>query len=88
MAALTTDQIAVLWSDGSSDHKAVLTFKNVNAGDTADLTPWFRFIKRVGMVSATNTHIAALTVTGGTTVTIPAGPTNDALLVVVVGVAV
>ena len=87
MAALATDQITVLWSDGSCDREALLALKNATAGDTADLSPWFRVIKRAGLVSVTGTHIAALTFTG-TTVTVPAGPANDGLLAIVVGVAV
>lgn len=82
-----TAQSTVVYEDGKCSKTALLALKNVTAADTIDVAPWFRVIKRAGIVSATGTTIAAATV-NGTVITMPAGPANDALWLLIVGVAV
>lgn len=82
-----TPQATVVYEDGSCGHSALIAVKNATAGDTIDVGSSFRVIKRAGMVSVTGTHIAALGISG-TTLTVPAGPSADAVWVLAYGVAV
>ena len=79
-------QVAVAFQDGTCDKVVLFAVKGATAGDTFDVGPYFRVVKRAGLVSATGTTIAALTA-AGTVLTVPTGPSNDGLWVVVVGVA-
>jgi hypothetical protein len=62
--------------------------KNATAGDTVDLAPYFKYIKRAGVVGDTSTTIAACAVSPPTGLTVPTGPSNDGLWVLVTGVSV
>lgn len=87
MALLTNNQINLVFSDGVCSRAALFAVKNVDAADTADLAPWFTVVKRAGIVSDTGTHIASCTITAPATIVIPAGPVDDALWLLVVGVS-
>ena len=88
MAALSSDQVGHAYSEGTCERSALFGLKDVDAGDTVDLSGYFRVIKRAGIVSASGTTIAAIsTITGGTVCTIPAGPSADGVWLLVVGVA-
>jgi hypothetical protein len=88
MAALTADQAIAVYSDGTCERTVLYSLKNATAGDTADLARDFKVVKRAGIVSATATTIAAVTVlTGNTGITIPAGPAADGVWLLVVGVS-
>lgn len=88
MAALTSDQVTVVFTDGACGKTALYSVKNCTAGDTADLASQFKIVKRAGVVSATGTTIAAVsTITSNTVVTLPAGPTQDGIWLLVVGVS-
>ena len=86
MAALTSDQIDVAFKDGRCGRNAYYLLKNVSANDTFDVGGEFKVVDRAGMVSITDSHIAAVSFSG-TVGTIPTGPANDGVAVVVVGVA-
>lgn len=87
MAALTGNQISLMFSDSVCDKSALFALKNVTAGDTVDLAQWFSVVKRAGIVGATVTTIAAVgTITGNTVCTVPAGPANDGIWLLVYGV--
>lgn len=63
-----------------------------SAGDVLDMYPWFSVVKRAGIVSATGTTVAQVAVKSGangapTALTIPAGPSQDGLWLIVVGVS-
>lgn len=89
MAALVPNQMEMQYTDGQCDRTCLIALKNVNAGDTADVSPWFKVVKRAGIVSVTGTTIAAVTtITGNTVLTVPAGPTADGVWLLVVGVSV
>lgn len=88
MAALTPDQFALVYSDGVCSKTALYALKNVTAGDTVELNNHFKIVKRAGIVSDTGTHIAAVSISSNTVGTIPAGPANDGLWLLVVGVSV
>lgn len=87
MAVLTSDQFTPVYQDGSCGKTALFALKNTTAGDTLDVASYFRFVKRAGIVSETGTTIATVTVTGATNLTVPAGPANDAVWLLVVGVS-
>lgn len=87
MTALNAGQVSKVYSDGACDHAALYALKNVTAADTLDLGGDFSVVKRAGIVSATGTTIAALSISG-TTLTVPAGPNADGLWLLAVGVAV
>jgi hypothetical protein len=88
MAALTNDQIGVAFKEGTCEKTALYTLKNVSAADTVDLAGEFKVVKRAGIVSASGTTIAAVsTITSNTVCTIPTGPANDGVWLLVCGVA-
>lgn len=89
MALLTANQVSLEFSDGRFQRFCVFSVKNADAGDTIDMTPWFTVVKRAGFISLTNTHVLAVAVSGTPplTLTIPAGPLDDALGLMVVGVS-
>ena len=87
MAALTTDQIQRVFQDGICGRTALYALKNVDATDTVDVAADFKVVKRGGIVSDTGTTIGAVTI-AGTVLTVPSGPADDAVWMLVVGVAV
>lgn len=86
MAALAPNQFHVAYADGACGKTALYSLKNVTAADTLDVAAEFSVVKRAGIVSDTGTHIASVPNTG-TVLTIPAGPANDGVWLLVVGVA-
>jgi uncharacterized membrane protein len=82
-----TSQVEAVFSDGRCGHTALFAVKNATAGDTFDVSSQFRVVKRAGLVAATTTTIASVTVSGGTILTIPAGPSNDGVWVIAYGVS-
>jgi hypothetical protein len=90
MALLSISQVQLEYSDGRNIRSCLFSLKNVDAADTVDMSPWFSVVKRAGVISSTGTHVLAATLTGTPpiTITIPAGPVDDALWLLVVGVSV
>lgn len=87
MALLTDSQVQIIWQEGHCERAALISCKNVTAADTIELSKWFTFVKRAGIVSATGTTIATMTLTSATLLTFPSGPSNDGLLLLTIGVA-
>jgi hypothetical protein len=87
MPLLTNDQVSLCFQDGQCGKTAIYSLKNVNAADTVDVGGHFKVVKRAGLVSDTGTTIAAISTITGTVLTIPAGPANDGIWLIVVGVA-
>jgi hypothetical protein len=90
MALLTLSQTQLEYTDGKNLRTCLFSLKNVDAADTVDMVPWFSVVKRAGVISSTGTHVLAATLTGtpAVTITIPAGPVDDAVWLLVVGVSV
>ncbi len=86
MAALTSDQISMVYKVGACGEVALFALKNVTAADTVDISSTFKVIKRCGIVSETGTTIASCSFAGAV-VTIPAGPANDGVWLLAVGVS-
>lgn len=86
MAVLTEDQFELVYKDGVCDRCGFYSVKGCTAGDTMDVSRYFKVVKRAGLVSATGTTIAAVTF-AGPVLTIPTGPATDGCWVVVVGVS-
>lgn len=87
MAALTFDQIALEYQDGKCEKTCVFSLKNVTAGDTVQLNGYFKVIKRAVALSGTDIHAGVISTITGTVMTIPAGPAQDGIWVLVIGVA-
>lgn len=79
-------QARAVYQEGDCGHTALFAVRGATAGDTVDVSAYFKVVKRAGMVSDTGTTIATVTFTG-TVLTIPAGPTADGVWLIVVGVA-
>lgn len=86
MAALVHQQYAKQWQDGQADRTALYALRNVNTGDTADLSEDFTVLKR-GIILGTTVAGQATASVSGTTVTMPAGLVNDAGYLLVFGCA-
>lgn len=80
-------QARVLFDEGSAERVVLYALKGVSAGDTLNLGGYFRFVKRAVAISATDIHSGAITTITGATVTIPAGPANDGIWLLAVGVS-
>jgi len=87
MALLSGDQVSLVYSVGICGRTALYALKNVDAADTVELGAQFKVIKRAGIVSDSGTAIAAIVTIVGTLVTVPAGPVDDGVWLLVVGVA-
>jgi hypothetical protein len=87
MADITT-QCSLVYEDGKCSRTSLYALKGANATDTVDVGSQFRVVKRAGIVSDTGTTIAAVGTITGTVLTIPTGPANDGVWLLVVGVAV
>jgi hypothetical protein len=90
MPLLSISQVQLEYTDGKNIRTCLFSLKNVDAADTVDMTPWFSVVKRAGIISTTGTHVLAATLTGTppVTITVPAGPSDDAVWLLVVGVSV
>lgn len=82
MAAITGTQVKRLFTDGEAALLAVYALRNVTTGDTVDLGPsganTFLSVKQATFIGATTPGSAAATVSG-TSVTMPAGLSGDAI---------
>jgi uncharacterized membrane protein len=87
VALLTNDQVDVTFVVGRCSRTALYSLKNVDAADTVDVAAQFKVVKRAGVVSDTGTTIAAVSTITGTVLTIPTGPADDGVWLLVVGVA-
>lgn len=86
MAVLTGDQIQLEYSDGKAERTCLFALKGVTATDTVQLNGYFKVVKRAVAISATDIHSGSITtITSSTIITIPAGPSSDAIWVLVVG---
>jgi hypothetical protein len=83
MATVTGKQVLRLYQDGRAAQLALYAIRNVTTGDTCDLGPSgtgdFLAVKQAAMVGSTVAGSAAVTVGGGTVVTMPAGLSGDSL---------
>ena len=86
MAVLAPEQVISVYVDGNCSKTGLFSLRNVTAADTADLSSFFKVVKRAGIVSDTGTTIGACSIAGNV-VTIPAGPTSDGVWLLAVGVA-
>jgi hypothetical protein len=86
MAVLTPQQVASVWQEGICERTHLFALKNVTAGDTFDLSSYFSFAKRAAMVGVTVAGSAIATVASNV-VTVPATVANDAIFLLVFGVA-
>jgi hypothetical protein len=82
-----TAQMTRVYQDGQCGRTALYAVKNADAADTVDVAADFRVVKRAGIVSDTGTTIASASATG-TVITVPTGPADDGIWLLVVGVAV
>lgn len=82
-----TPQISDAFRDGLCSRVTLFTVKNATAGDTFDVGGQFRVVKRAAMVSETGSNAAAVQASG-TVLTVPNGPNQDGIWVLVIGVAV
>jgi len=87
MADITGNLVQV-YEDGTCGRAALYALNNCDAADTVDVAASFRVVKRAGIVSQTGTTIANISTITGTVLTIPAGPNDDGVWLIVVGVAI
>lgn len=78
-------EVIQVWSDGLSDFSALYVLRGITAGDTVDLTGHFKSVKRAVLLGITVAGAVVASNTGNV-VTMPAGPSNDAALLLVYGV--
>lgn len=87
MALLANDQATLVYTEGVCGRTALYALKNVDAADTVDVAAQFKVVKRAGIVSDSGTTIASISTITGTVLTIPAGPSDDGVWLIVVGVS-
>ena len=87
MALLTGDQVQAVYQDGQCGKTVLFSLKKATAADTVELSPWFKVVKRAGIVSDTGTDIGSVSISASTLGTIPTGPANDGVWLIAVGVA-
>jgi len=90
MAAIPNSQIQLLYNQGGTDLIALFAIRNVQSGDTIDLSiagesPAFTFIRQAVVLSFT-ANKAALATIAGLVVTMPTGlPANSSTYLFVGG---
>ena len=82
-----TGNLSKMFSDGRCGVTVLYAVKNADASDTVDVGADFKVVKRAGVVSDTGTTIAAVSTITGTVLTIPTGPSDDGIWLLVCGVA-
>lgn len=87
MAVLTGNQVTPVWSDGQCEKTQLFAMKNVTAGDTFDLAPYFSVAKRAAMVGITIVGTATANISSNV-ITIPVSVSADAIYVLVFGVTI
>ena len=86
MAALSPDQVKLVWSDQPGARRfALFAMLNVTTGDTADLSAYYRVIKQTVWMESFGFGTGPGTF-AGTTVTAPAGLANDSAYLLADGV--
>ena len=89
MAALSNQQVTMLWQDGNCESFALFAVKNCNSGDTVDMSGNFRTISGSIWMEATPTAGANVAGTNtGTTLSVPSGLTNAGCFVLVGGITI
>lgn len=86
MTALTYGKECVqMWSNGEAGRTCLYALRNINTGDTIDVSYDFASLKRAVLLGVT---VAGATVAAntGNVVTIPAGVANDAAYLLAFGV--
>lgn len=78
MALASGNQVKRLFFDGQAAMMAVYVVRNVTTADTVNLSSDFLNIKQAAMIGSTLAGSAVASVTG-TTITIPAGVSGDAI---------
>jgi hypothetical protein len=81
-----TAQISNVYQDGHCATTVLFACKNATAGDTANVGAYFRVVQRAGLISATSSTVAGVGI-AGTVLTIPAGPSQDGVWLLVCGVS-
>lgn len=84
MALASGNQVKRLFFDGQAAMMAVYVIRNVTAADTVNLSADFLNVKQAAMIGSTVAGSAVASVTG-TTITIPAGVSGDAIYLMVWG---
>jgi hypothetical protein len=87
MASLSPNQITMMWSEGQCARYALYSIKNVDTGDTIDLSNHFRVIIQTAWLGATVSGVATGSFVGQTA-TAPSGLTDAGAYLLVQGVAV
>jgi len=79
----------VVWQEGQGATSVLIELKNVTAADTLDISSVVQVILAATLVGTAGPAAGAAAVASfsGTTVTIPAGPSHSAGLLLVFGVA-
>jgi hypothetical protein len=86
VAVLTTSNVVQVYASGVSDRVVLYALRKVTTGDTYDLSPDFSVPKQSIMLGTTVNGSATASVSG-TVVTMPAGLSNDAAMLLVWGVS-
>ena len=87
MAELTEPQIELVWTEATHVERiALYACRNVDAGDTVNVSREFRVVKQGGIVR-TSGNPSAATITG-TVITFPTGLTDDGVWLLLIGVTV
>lgn len=87
MATLTPGlNFVKVHDDGDSERIVLYALRRVTAGDTADLSADFNPPIRASLVGTTLAGVATVVTFASNTITIPAGPANDAGYLLVYGV--
>lgn len=78
MAALSINNAQPLFNQGGADLLALFALRNINAGDTLDISalgiqPAFQIVKLAILISPTGNAAGVATISANTIVTIPAG---------------
>lgn len=89
MAAVTPNAMQVLYNQGGTDLVALFAIRNVQTGDTFDVTqsgisPPFSFI-RYAIVMSFTARLAALAAITGTVITMPTGMAANSSAFILVG---
>ena len=86
MAVLTGTNVVKVYTDGVSDRVVLYALRKVTTGDTYDLSSDFLVPKQAVMLGTTVNGSATSTI-AGTVVTMPAGLSNDAAMLLAWGVS-
>jgi hypothetical protein len=86
MAVLTLNQQVVFkWTDDGAAETKLYELLNITTGDTIDMSPDFKVVKRAVMLGITVAG-AVVAANAGNVITIPSGVSADAAYLLVYGV--